>query len=41
MWRRMNICGNDLEWMERGDGTDATADEPLKAFCSDGSDSNE
>ena len=36
----MNRCGNDLE-MERGDGTDATGDEPLKTFCSDGGDPNE
>ena len=39
--RRMNRCGSDLKWMERGDGTDATGDDPLKTFCSDGSDSNE
>ena len=37
----MNRCGNDLKWMEKGDGTDATGDEPLKTFCSDGGDSNE
>ena len=39
--RRGSRLGNDLGWMEGEDGTDATGDEALEAFDSDGCDSNE